>query len=176
MPPRIVALEDDPRVLRGQVRSLGRDVGDVVDLDLPLRLVFLGEPLEGTELPRKGHELVVGEALVAEAQQVVLLERVANARHRRGVQRLRQVDSQHLGAQRGRQAVDGRVGQRLRHRFLPCPVVLPPIVSRLQSRGRPMRWAAPRMTAYDLPIDAPLRPDVASRAARSVVGAAPASC
>jgi hypothetical protein len=104
---------------RGQVHALGRDVGDVVDLDLPLRLVLLGEALEGTELQRKGHELVVGEALVAEAQQVVLLERVANARHRRGVERLRQVDAQHLGAQRRRQAVDGRVGQRSRHGLPP---------------------------------------------------------
>ena len=80
VPAGIVALEDHPWVFRGQMRSLGRDVGDVIDLDLPLRLVLLGKGLQGAELLRERRQLVVAQSLVAEAQHVVVLEGLAHAR------------------------------------------------------------------------------------------------
>jgi len=75
----------------------------------------------------------------------------------------------------GRGAVDPRAERDGgRHEVGRQPVhVGEPVAERAaQVLEKVMPWAAPRMTAYDLPIDESLRPDVASRAVRSVVGAA----
>jgi hypothetical protein len=68
-----------------------------------------------------------------------------------------------------RNAATQRAPSYKRATWMQAPLALG---ARWAMRGEVMPWAAPRMTAYDLPIDGPLRPDVASRAARSVIGAA----
>ena len=109
MPASIVALVDHPLVFLGEMLSLRRDVGDVVDLDLALGLVLLREFLERSELLGECDHRAVVEPLVAKTEQMVLLECVPEHLHRVRIERLRCVETDDLGSERRGEAPDREV-------------------------------------------------------------------
>jgi hypothetical protein len=107
-----------------QLRVLGYPDGPNVS-------IVFRRGFQGAKLLRERHQLVVAQALVAEAEHVVLLERLAHAGQRRGVEGARQIEAHYFRAERGGEAVDGEVGQGVGHRAPPSgqlPVGRYPIV------------------------------------------------
>jgi hypothetical protein len=85
-----------------------------------LVLSFSGKASRGRTAANAAR-LVVAQALVAEAEHVVLLEGLAHARQRRRVEWAGDIEADHFGAECGGEAIDGDVDRDLRHR--PCPPI-----------------------------------------------------
>jgi len=106
VPARVVALENNALVVLGEMLAVGRDVRDVVELDLVLALVFLRECFELAELLRERDLRVGTEFLLAETQHVVVEECLIEPRERGRREGLRDVESDDLCAEGVAEAID----------------------------------------------------------------------